>query len=92
MSPGVQSPMSDDKSDDRSWGRCRWAARPGLASADLSTGRAMTKAEVAVIVLGIALIGATVWIPSLSDRTRALLLLLVIAAGILLMLHQLTAS
>jgi hypothetical protein len=52
----------------------------------------MTKAEVAVIVLGLALIGAAIWIPSLSDRTRALLLLLVIAAGILLMLHQLTAS
>jgi hypothetical protein len=51
----------------------------------------MTKAEVAVIVLGLTLIGATIWIPSLSDRTRALLLLLVMAAGILLILHQLTA-
>ena len=52
----------------------------------------MTTAEVAVIVFGLTLIGATVWIPSLSDRTRALLLLMVLAAGILLMLHQLTAS
>ena len=52
----------------------------------------MTKAEVAVIILGLTLIGAAIWIPSLSDRTRALLLLLVMAAGILLMLHQLMAS
>ena len=43
---------------------------PELAGADLSTGRAMNKAEVAVIVLGLTLIGATIWIPSLSDRTR----------------------
>ena len=52
----------------------------------------MIKAEVAVIILGLTLIGAAIWIPSLSDRIRALLLLLVMAAGILLILHQLTAS
>jgi hypothetical protein len=52
----------------------------------------MTKAEVAVIILGLTLIGAAIWVPSLSDRTRALLLLIVMAAGILLMLHQLPVS
>ena len=44
----------------------------------------MIKAEVAVIILGLTLIGAAIWIPSLSDRTRALLLLMVVAAGVLL--------
>jgi hypothetical protein len=51
----------------------------------------MTKAEVAVIILGLTLTGAAIWIPSLPDRTRALLLLLVMAAGILLILHRAAA-
>jgi hypothetical protein len=51
----------------------------------------MIKAEVVVLVLGLTLVGAIVWVPSLSGRTRTLLLLLVIAAGTLVMLHRLTA-
>ena len=52
----------------------------------------MIRAEFVILVLGVILIGATIWIPSLSDRTKALLLLLVIAAGVLLMLHRLIAE
>ena len=48
----------------------------------------MMNAEIAVIVLGLTLVGATVWIPSLSRRTKVLLLLLAMAAAILVVLHQ----
>ena len=51
----------------------------------------MIEAEVVVLVLGLTLVGAAVWVPSLSDRTRTLLLLLVLAAGTLVMLRRLTA-
>ena len=45
-------------------------------------------AEVAVIVLGLTLVGATFWVPSLSESTKVLFLLLAMAAGILVVLHQ----
>ena len=64
---------------------------PGLAGADLSTGRAMIAAELVILVLGLTLVGAAVWVPSLSDTTRTLLLLLVLAAGTLVVLRRLTA-
>jgi hypothetical protein len=48
----------------------------------------MMNAEVAIIVLGLILVGATVWVPSLSGRTKVLLLLLAMAAAILVVLHQ----
>ena len=51
----------------------------------------MIKAEVVILVLGLTLVGATVWVPTLSDKTKVLLLLLVIFAGILVMLHRLMA-
>jgi hypothetical protein len=50
------------------------------------------RAEIVVIVLGLTLVGVTVWVPSLSDRTKTLLLLLAIAAGTLVMLHRLKAA
>jgi hypothetical protein len=62
----------------------------GSARTNLVSGWAMTKAEVVILVLGLTLVGATVWVPALSDKTKVLLLLLVIAAGILVMLHRLT--
>ena len=51
----------------------------------------MIKAEVIVIVLSLTLVGATVCLPSLSDRTKALLILLAMTAGILVLLHEMTA-
>ena len=48
----------------------------------------MMNAEVAVIVLGLFLVGATIWVPSLSKRTKVFLLLLAMAAGTLVVLHQ----
>ena len=48
----------------------------------------MMNAEVAVIVLGVILVGATIWVPSLSERTKVLLLLLAMAAGTLVVLHK----
>ena len=68
------------------------AAWTGVAGVNLPAWASVNRAEITILVLGLILIGATAWVPFLSGRTKVLLLLLVIAAGILVVLHRLKAA